>query len=883
MAALALSACGGGGGGGSGTPAPSGSITLDKTSIDVAAESSGTAPSGTVDVTISLSGASSPSVTATSTSSGIASVSAVVNSATKATVTITFKSPGSLADGTYDDTVTIKACTDSGCGTALSGSPATVATHYTVSTPAGTFSTDTSTVNMSVPSDAATPVSNVGVSIALAAAGTPTVSATTTTNGVASVATTVNSATSATLTINYQPPSGLAAGTYDDTVTLNVCADAGCTRPLAGSPASIAVHYTITAPQGGSPGSVSADTQSITVSAAKTDSAPTGQVHLTITLAAAGTPTVNLTNTTAGIASVTRTVNGASSATVNIAFKTPASLAAGTYDDTVTLTVCADVACTQPLTNSPLVVNTHYVVTVPATVTVSGKITFDRVPSNSNGIGLNYAGVTQAAARGVVVEAVKLADRSTLDSTTTDASGNYSLQVPSNTVVFIRAKAELLKTGTPAWHFRVLNNTNSNALYALDGANFNSGAVNLQRNLNAPSGWGGSSYTATRASAPFAILDVAYKAASLVTGANASAIFPDLDFFWSVNNRAVSPFNAANGDIETTLFNPADPGNGTQDAIYVLGDADVDTDEFDDSVIAHEWGHYFQDAFSRDDSLGGIHALSDRLDIRVAFSEGWGDAFSGMATGKNIYQDAQGGSQSSGSCTGLESDAQNGNCGVASNPGWYNEVSILRVLWDFYDSVNDGPDNVSLGFGPIYTVMSNEMKTTRAVTSIYPFAAALKARNPASAAGITALLAGQSMVVNDEWGTGETNDAGDTSILPIYGAATVPGTVNNVCSDSNFDPTGDGNKIGIGKFLKFTLAAATNVTFKATKTSGAGADPDMDLYGAGFINTGDSSVANTETFTETNLPAGTYVLEVYEYKNTTTTPAGKTCFKVDFQ
>jgi hypothetical protein len=160
------------------------------------------------------------------------------------------------------------------------------------------------------------------------------------------------------------------------------------------------------------------------------------------------------------------------------------------------------------------------------------------------------------------------------------------------------------------------------------------------------------------------------------------------------------------------------------------------------------------------------------------------------------------------------------------------------------------------------------------VTSIYPFATALKARNAASAAGITAILAGQSMVVNDDWGTGETNDAGDASILPIYGAATVPGTVNNVCSDSNFDPTGDGNKIGISKFLKFTLAAPATVTFKATKTSGAGADPDMELSGAGFIASADSSVSNTETFTQTNLPAGTYVLEVYEYKNTTTTPAG---------
>jgi hypothetical protein len=29
-------------------------------------------------------------------------------------------------------------------------------------------------------------------------------------------------------------------------------------------------------------------------------------------------------------------------------------------------------------------------------------------------------------------------------------------------------------------------------------------------------------------------------------------------------------------------------------ALYILGKADVDTDEFDDHVIVHEWGHYFE-------------------------------------------------------------------------------------------------------------------------------------------------------------------------------------------------------------------------------------------------------------------------------------------------
>jgi len=32
--------------------------------------------------------------------------------------------------------------------------------------------------------------------------------------------------------------------------------------------------------------------------------------------------------------------------------------------------------------------------------------------------------------------------------------------------------------------------------------------------------------------------------------------------------------------------------------LYILGDANSDTDEFDDHVIIHDWGHYFEDKFS---------------------------------------------------------------------------------------------------------------------------------------------------------------------------------------------------------------------------------------------------------------------------------------------
>jgi hypothetical protein len=63
---------------------------------------------------------------------GIASITNPSNGAA-GDFTLRFKSPSSLGVGTYVDTVTIKACTDSSCQQSISGSPASVQVTYVVS------------------------------------------------------------------------------------------------------------------------------------------------------------------------------------------------------------------------------------------------------------------------------------------------------------------------------------------------------------------------------------------------------------------------------------------------------------------------------------------------------------------------------------------------------------------------------------------------------------------------------------------------------------------------------------------------------------------------------------------------------------------------------
>ena len=61
--------------------------------------------------------------------------------------------------------------------------------------------------------------------------------------------------------------------------------------------------------------------------------------------------------------------------------------------------------------------------------------------------------------------------------------------------------------------------------------------------------------------------------------------------------------------------------------IYLIGghNSGGDTDQFDDDVILHEFGHFLEDKLGIQDSPGGTHYLSDTdSDIRLAWSEGWG-------------------------------------------------------------------------------------------------------------------------------------------------------------------------------------------------------------------------------------------------------------------
>lgn len=520
----------------------------------------------------------------------------------------------------------------------------------------------------------------------------------------------------------------------------------------------------------------------------------------------------------------------------------------------------------------------------PANVTISGRITFSRIPFDVTlDNGLNPAATVALPAREVTVQAIDASNQSVLATAVTDGNGNYSVSVPSNRNLFIRARAEMVKTGTaPTWNFSVRNNANSDALYAVDGDAASSGAANGTRDLNAPTGFGTTTYTGVRAAAPFAILDTVFSAKQLVLGATPGAVFPALSLFWSEQNRPTAGrFCPDDGDIGTSSYIVFSPNELDQctvakanpDGIYILGNFSVaggDTDEFDQSVIAHEFGHYLEDRFARSDSIGGLHGRGDLLDLRVAFSEGWGNAFSSMALGDPIYRDS-----SEGTSFDFQIDMEGDD---QLNEGWFSEGSVEEILWDVFDPANEPGDTVALGFTPIFNVMTGAVASTDAVTSIFPFASALRAANATSQAGIGNLLDQESIFGTDDFGGGESNDGSDANVLPVYRAILL-NTPISVCSRSP-DGNDNTNKLGNRVFLRFDNNVARLVAIQVDgAANGSGTtfatDPDVFVLRKGALvavgldtpaGPPPHTTAGHETIEPFQVAAGTSIIEVYDFE-----------------
>jgi hypothetical protein len=537
-------------------------------------------------------------------------------------------------------------------------------------------------------------------------------------------------------------------------------------------------------------------------------------------------------------------------------------------------------------------------------VTISGRVTYDFVPANAF-FGLNYAQTDSfRPVRSVTVQFVD-SGNNVLASTQTDLNGDYSLDVNANQTGLIRVRAEVMDpSGEPNRFFRVVDNTEFDALYTLDGEMLSSGTANSQRDLHAQSGWTGDSYGEPRAAAPFAILDTILIGRDFVFAADPTANLPGLNIHWSENNVAAldvdGEFNSLTGEIGGSRFR-------SSDGLYLLGEEDVDTEEYDRHVILHEFAHYLEFRLGRSDSIGGTHGLGDRVDLRVAFSEGWATAFAGLALDDPIYRDTVNDGQASSFFINIESQGNGGR-------GWYSEQSVQELIFDLVDANIDGNDFLTYPFSSIWSVMTGPVAGTPALTSIFPFLNAIKDTNPGDQVALDLLASGQDIgSISTDFGVNEVNDAGNVDVLPIYTNLTVndPAAVNLCSTDAFKGGNASTNKLAARRFIRFTPPVPGNVSITMTATSIPAsnyADPDFQLHrrGAlivpsgfdpllgrgppnsaceGFSNPGwvPGNCKELATIALTNTE---HVLEVYEWTNTNPSddpdypPIGRTCFDV---
>lgn len=501
---------------------------------------------------------------------------------------------------------------------------------------------------------------------------------------------------------------------------------------------------------------------------------------------------------------------------------------------------------------------------ISLSISLSGRITYDQIPYSSSDVGLDYSAVEIKPGRGLVVELLD-GNNQVLSSTITDVSGLYSFNVKRNQLAKVRVKAQLVNSQSPAWDFRVTDNTNNNALYAMDGSLIAVTEATAVRNLHAASGWTGDSYTQPRAAAPFAIADAVYTGVARVNSAGNQQNFPPLELRWSPKNKTAYG-DASLGEIGTTYYGG--------DAIYILGDENNDTDEYDRHVILHEWGHYVEMAFSRSDSIGGDHGYSDKLDMRVALSEGFANAFSAMMLDDPGYRDTSGAQQA----TGFVDDISRKSHYIR---GWYSEASVQSILYNFYTS-NNG--KIPREFADIFNVMvSPGYSQSSSLTSIYSFADELRKLMREQVVNFNNLLLEQNIGITDAFGAGETNSGSYAGSLPVYKSLPLNNLPVNVCSTNRF---GSYNKLGVTQFFLINIIASGNYGITAIESSESGdSDPDLYLYSNGLMRAKAEAATVDQEKLSLYLNAGTHVLEVVDARATLDDGMGEltACFNVQMQ
>jgi hypothetical protein len=445
-----------------------------------------------------------------------------------------------------------------------------------------------------------------------------------------------------------------------------------------------------------------------------------------------------------------------------------------------------------------------------------------------------------------VFKAVRLADielynvnDNTAVASATTSTGYYQFTVSRSTFsgdqVYLRVGASAAPINTNS--VNVMNSTGG--LYYVKTANVML-AGNTNMNLAIP--------VSNAADGAFNILDV-FTSGFQFVNALAGTSPPTLNAYWDLN--------IGNG----TYFCPAGGFCGAE-GIYVLNTSS-DTDEFDDDVLWHEFGHFVMNKFSKDDSQGDTHYLNDNAqDLRLSWSEGWGNYFQtaikywlqsnypeGLSSAAGVpmsqYTDTGGGGiritidiahpETSGYCRA-------DRCYYASN-----EISVARTLW--YVMTDSAPNN--LGMQPIWSVINTYMPTVP-YTKLEDFwDGFLKTNGTGSLVNLQNIFSARSIFYTvDSYGSGD-NSFASASTFTVNTSQ-----VHTLYSDPTATSASDVD------FVMFTVPSTTLYTI-STSSLRNGIDTYLTLYST----VGGSVIAENDNASNINyVPcAGNVQIGCYDY------------------
>lgn len=501
---------------------------------------------------------------------------------------------------------------------------------------------------------------------------------------------------------------------------------------------------------------------------------------------------------------------------------------------------------------------------IPEASSLKGQVTFERVPVNVTG--LVYEEGRRDPARYILVQAVNQSG-GVIASSLTDSKGQYELMVPENQSLAVRAMAQMdvaslwvqsLSDSERRWVL-VEDNTADSARYAIQGS-FATLAESAERLLHAPSGWTGSGYGASRQAAPFAILDTLYNALNTLGRANAPLSTAPIRVRWSKDNRAVSG-DVTQGEIGTSHYNSEAGG------LYILGAENSDTDEYDEHVILHEFAHCLEDRLGRLDSMGGAHSLSEPLDMRLAFSEGWATALSALFLEKPLYLDSQGTNQRRVGAVNVDNQQ-------LGRTGWFNESTVQALFYDIGDSTSPDDDTVSLDLSALMSAYWETTQNLAPLMSSHPLLFALKQRHPSQANQLDQLYNNFEITADDLWGENETNSGGLSNTLPIYDVLTeVDAKRSCITRDSSAN-----NKLGNRRLFRTSVDVSGAYDWRAEQKTGLSIGFSLTLFDQGNVVGFSSSGGVGRQILRANVFANRdYVLEL---KPSEGSAQGTWCFDV---